>query len=70
MSTNPSIVYEPPNRKSYTRVRNPDGDAYANSAMTLKFWECTGVDCTTINFVTMNDLGPVLTNSGEFITND
>ena len=69
MSTNPSIVFEPINSSSFTRVKNPNSDAYNNAKLTLEFWKCTGVDCTTLDFVTENDLSAVLTNNGDFILN-
>ena len=67
--TNNSIVYEPSNRSSYTRTKNPNSDAYNNAKLTLEFWKCTGVDCTTLDFVVENDLSAVLTNNGDFVTN-
>ena len=69
MSTNASIVYEPLNKKSYTRTRNPNGDAYLNAMLTLQFWKDTGVDVGAMDFVVEDDLSPVLTNEGDIILN-
>ena len=69
MSTNASIVYDQINTNSYTRVNNPNSDAYNNAKLTLEFWKCTGVDCTTLDFVVENDLSAVLTNDGSFVLN-
>ena len=43
------------------------GDAYLNAQLTLKFWECIGVDCSALNYIVTSSQEPILTNNGKFI---
>jgi len=49
------------------RTISPNSDAFLAATLTLKFWECTGVDCSSINFITLNAGEPVISNEGAYI---
>ena len=54
--------------KQQLRVVDVEQRAATIASLTLAYYEATGVDVPALNILTKNDLAPLTTSEGEFIT--